>query len=312
MFELNFCPVCSWQFKGNLPRMIPYPTKRGEAIAHKPDQIFICDNCGIGIAIPLPSSEEMEKYYSVGDFWGIAQPQILAPKKHPIPYALALSRWRILEPFLKESQRRISILDIGAGHGFLGMTAAQSKTVKLWKYVCVEKDRFLRESMKKTWSLRFPHIELDVKDDISQVNGTFDCLILSHILEHLSNPLSDLKIMLTKLNPESLIFIDVPNQDYLFKKDVFPHFYFFSESSLRHLMNASGLHILSITGYGNDINQSSLNFRNAGKLKTRLGNLIIRMKWLLPKKLTISLFSEYFAMDKKNENGIWIRGVGQS
>jgi tRNA1(Val) A37 N6-methylase TrmN6 len=55
-----------------------------------------------------------------------------------------------MEPLFRGTGKEISILDIGAGHGFFGMVAARSNNLRLSKYICVEKDKVLGESLKKT------------------------------------------------------------------------------------------------------------------------------------------------------------------
>ena len=260
---------------------------------------------------PVWGIDELEKFYSEGDYWGDSKTEMLLPKKYPVPYGLAVSRWGLIEPLFGESGKQISILDIGAGHGFLGMVAAKSKKVHLSNYVCVEKDKTLGESLKKTWSVYFSKSNLQIKDQTDQVEGKYNCIILSHILEHLYEPKKMLQIVLKKLAKRGVLFIDVPNQDYLFKEDVFPHLLFFNISSLQYLLKDCGLKINSIKCYGNDMNCSPMNFRNASKFRNLLVDIMMRTKVIIPESIILAFFNKYFEMDKRNINGIWIRAIGQ-
>jgi len=307
--ELQLCPICSWGFKNGQYRTVSYPTE-AEKSENKPKWIAFCENCGVGIAVPVWSIDELENFYSSGDYWGNSRAEVLSAKKYPVPYALARSRWKLVEPLIRRVGDKTSVLDIGAGHGFLGMIAAKSKDLRLATYVCVEKDRTLGESLKKTWSVYFPNSNLQVKEHIDHVDGQFDCVILSHILEHLIDPQKMLHTVLKKLTKGGILFVDVPNQDYLFKKDVFPHFLFFNISSLRHLLQECGLTISLIDCYGNDMNRSPMNFRHSSRMRSAFVEIIMRTRWIIPERVILAIFSKYFEMNKANSNGTWIRAIG--
>ena len=115
------CPICSWAFEKGRFRTVPYPTKHDNTFEHKPERIVFCENCGAGIALPLVSNEELEKFYAQGDYWGDPGAKVLSPKEYPVPCALALSRWGLVESFLERRKKSVSILDVGAGHGFFGI-----------------------------------------------------------------------------------------------------------------------------------------------------------------------------------------------
>ncbi len=307
---MQLCPICSWNFRDNPYRTVSYPSV-GKKSENKPKCVAFCGKCGVGIAGPLWTDDDIGKFYSEGEYWTNPKIEVLSAKKYPVPYALAISRWELIEPLLARSENPISILDVGAGHGFFGMVAAKSRKVHLLRYVCLEKDRTLVKSLEKTWSIHLPKITLEVKDHIDQIEGKFDCVILSHVLEHLPDPKSLLHIVLTKLKKSGFIFVDVPHQDYLFKKDVFPHLFFFNISSLKYLLQDCGLTIYSIDCYGNDMKRTPLNYKNVSKLTSILPKIIVRIRMIVPENFMLGFFSRYFGMAKRNNNGIWIRAIGQ-
>jgi SAM-dependent methyltransferase len=308
--EFKSCPLCRGYFKGTQYRTVPYPSKIDVNLKNRPKAIVFCGHCGIGVAHPAWSDNELEQFYAAGDYWRHHKIERLSPKNYPVPHALAVSRWKLLEPFLG-IDRKISILDIGAGHGFLGMVAAESKSVNLSKYTCVEKDKVLTESLSKTWSVSCYGKELEIKESIGDVRDNFECIVLSHILEHVIDPRTFLCQVLEKLTPDGILFVDVPNQDHLFKKDVFPHFLFFNTFSLRFLFEECGLKVKLIDCYGNDMERSPLNYRNNSVAKRILVKIIMGGRNIIPIKMMLTFFTRYFEMDKQNANGIWIRAVGQ-
>ncbi len=308
--ELQLCPICSWNFRDNQYRTVSYPTG-GKKSENKPKFIAFCEKCGVGIADPLWTDDDIGKFYSEGEYWANPKIEMLLPKKYPVPYALAISRWELIEPLLEKHENPISILDVGAGHGFLGMVAAKNMGSHLSTYVCVEKDKTLRESLKKTWSVLFPKNNLRIIDHIDHADDKFDCIILSHLLEHLTDPKMLLRAVLQKMAKFGFLFIDVPNQDYLFKKDVFPHLLFFNNSSLQYLLESCGLTIKSIHCYGNDMDYSPMNFRNVSKVRSLLIEMIMRASVIIPENLILTFFNRYFETDKQNNNGIWIRALCQ-
>ena len=309
--EIQHCPVCSLNLADTAGKNIPYPREGSSKTGIEPEFIIFCENCGAGIATPVCSDEQLDKYYSDGSYWKKQKVEILSARKYPVQYALAESRWKLLEPLLSKTVKRVSILDIGAGHGFYGMMAAGSHEVHLKKYTCVEKDKALVESLKKTWSIYFKQYTLETVGSIDSVAGDYDVAVLSHLLEHQAEPRAFLLSVLAKVKRGGFIFIDVPNQDYLFKQDVFPHLIFFNMSNLQLLMQHCGLTTKFISCYGNDIKTSILNYRNAANWRRLLARLIMKTKPLLPERIVVKYFTELFDMEKQNRNGIWIRAIGQ-
>ena len=304
---LKNCPICSWKLEENRCRMLPYPSEETEG---RPHSIVFCENCGIGIAWPRWGDDEIERYYSCGDYWGKTASELLSPKRYPVPYALAVSRWRIIEPLFEKRRQGLSMLDIGAGHGFMGMVAAKSDKIHLANYTCIEQDRYLMESLNTTWAKHLLKSTITVTNHIDNTSGIFDCIVLSQILEHLSDPKDLLKRAFANLASDGFIYVDVPNQDYLFKKDVFPHLLFFSSASLKLLLQECGLKVSSIACYGNDMNASPLNCRRKIRPVQLLEQVISRFKAVLPEAMIRSFYSKYFEMDRQNESGIWIRALG--
>lgn len=63
----------------------------------------------------------------------------------------------------------------------------------------------------------FKNINLSCQDFFS-FNGSFDVIVLSHILEHIDEPISFLKRVSKKVNANGKIIISVPNSNKMFEK----------------------------------------------------------------------------------------------
>ena len=306
------CPICSWAFEESKCKAVPYPAESSTTIKNRFKAIIFCENCGVGIALPLVANEELEKFYAQGHYWGHSRVDVLSPKEYPVPYALALSRWGLIESLLEGTTRPVSILDIGAGHGFLGMAAAKSQKFYLKKYACVEQDKALVESVRKTWQVYFSDHAVEIESHVDLVDGEFDCIVFSHVLEHQTNPKKLLETALKRLAAGGFIFIDVPNQDYLFKSDVFPHMLFFSTSNLRFLLEGCGLTVNLLACYGHNMNRSPMNYKNRSRFHKLAIEIITRTKAAIPETILLSFFTWYFGMSAQNDNGTWIRAVAEN
>lgn len=308
------CPVCLQIFGSNSYKKKEYPANNANNdFCGKPHSIFFCDHCGVGIAFPKLTEDRLIALYSEGDFWRDEKPRALSPRRYPGHYVLAHARWDFVVPFIEKNMagKTVSILDIGAGHGFFGMAVAENQKVYLEKYCAIEKDPALRESLKKNWDRRFPKIKFEVKESLAGVEGEYDIIVFSNILEHLNNPIDAVKAGADKLIKGGFVFIDVPNHDYLFKKDVFPHTLFFNKQSLEILFRKSGLTVNYISGYGRNIVSSPVNYRNDGKALSRAARVLYKMRFIIPLKMLKVFFTYYFGSDKENADGTWLRALGQ-
>lgn len=308
---IHICPVCSCYLDNTL-KQIPYP-----CIAREDEQdmffsnIVFCDYCEVGIAFPEISKDRIEEFYESGSFWKQLRPQRFSLKSIPVPFALAKSRWNDIERLLVKSKNNtnVRILDVGAGYGCMGLVANKSKYTRLNLYSCVEPDSIMRQYLKSNLSQLADLQKLEIRNSIDEISGQYNVVVLSHVLEHLRDPLSMLKSALSLLAPGGILLLDVPNQDYLFKVDVFPHVLFFSFSSIKHMLDKEELiEIVSIEGRGSNMFQSPLN--KQVPIRVKLAGKLIKMFYrFLPGKFLIVVFAKYFGVDRVNSNGTWIRAL---
>jgi hypothetical protein len=107
------------------------------------------------------------------------------------------------------------------------------------------------------------------------------------------------------------VFVDAPNQDHLFKKDVFPHVLFFDLDCLKTLIEEFGLNIEAISGYGREMSRSPINDETANKIIKKMAGAIYRARFVLPSRFTSAFFSWYFGSNRENAQGTWLRAVAR-
>ena len=311
--QISFvCPICAWRPGGDSYETQPYHGNSNTGKAG-PQMICFCQNCGLGIAYPSLTAHELEDLYESGEYWQSSRPKVFKPNIYPGQYSLAKARFKFIEPFIDELKRKesISVLDIGAGHGFFGLVAAKNNSLKLKEYYAIEADHTFRESLVKTWQKYCPQIPVRAEVSLEKINRTFDLVVLSHILEHVTNPKDFLQAAVARTRPGGFIFADVPHQDYLFKEDVFPHLHFFNRESFKKLFESSGLSVKALSCFGRDMERSPMNYRNHNKPIVKLSQIFYKMRYVLPEYFIFGFYNWYFGAGQQNRNGTWIRALAQ-
>jgi len=307
---MDTCPVCSWPFSNGNFKLVAYPVKSREHDRDEtPDSIRFCGRCGLGVASPPFSGEKLDELYVQGKYWQ-KRGQETSLRIFPVPFGLAQTRWRLIEKSIAQSKRikKVRVLDIGAGHGYIGLVASASRNVSVGRYDAVEPDPVMRQYLQNLWKAWERKQRLSFVDSIEQTTGNYDIVVLSHILEHARDPLYLVKSAVARLSTKGLLFIDVPNQDYLFKEDVFPHNLFFSLPSLRFLLEKEPLEIISIGTWGRNMYKSPLHTNAPRSLKI-IGEIAGRSGAFLPGKFLVPFYAWYFGVNSMDTNGTWIRAL---
>lgn len=157
---------------------------------------------------------------------------------------------RYLKEYDQDDERRVerfkpllinkSVLDFGCGGGGFLLKV---------KNICkssagLEKDKYLRGMLTEAG--------IAVYGELEELKDKFDVITLFHVLEHLKDPRDILKKLSDLLNKSGTIIIEVPNSDdallELYKSKPFSeftywgcHLYLFNNSTLKKLINDSGL-----------------------------------------------------------------------
>jgi 2-polyprenyl-3-methyl-5-hydroxy-6-metoxy-1,4-benzoquinol methylase len=198
-----------------------------------------CTACGLIYTNPRPTSEAIRDYYP--DTYGVYAPeggQAVRLSIYHQRLARKLSR-------IKTSQRRV--LDIGCGDGaFLTEMKALG-----WQCKGLEMDE---KAAKRARDERGLDIVNSTIEGARFESGSFDLIVLSHVLEHVPHPRQALRWVREWLTDDGYLFVTLPNVDSWerrrFGKDWYPwdiprHFTHFSPSTLSKLMAEEGFKPLS-------------------------------------------------------------------
>jgi len=300
------CPICDSALSSDKCKTVPYPSNN--LSNDVPKRIIFCENCGLGVADPMPSDDALERFYCDSNYWSKTEP-VVSPRKQPIFPTLARSRWSLIQTHLNRLKKKpggLKILDVGAGFGYLGIVAANVAGVVLDEYGAVEPDPKVRSALEKAWPDQGNNSKLNTFPELGQVEKEYDIIALSHVLEHVKDPLRMISTVLSCISDDGLLFIDVPNRDDLYKPDVFPHLLFFSPENLKLLMEQVDLTIIDLDTWGNPREKSPLN-RCASVTMKITTKLIGRLTRFAPAGFSIFMLSELYQVNARHGRGTWIR-----
>ena len=197
-------------------------------------KMFDCDNCGSGYLDPRPSSETIglayTEYYTHGtqEVAPLARPQFAAAfrerlrrgysnHRYGTTFAPA-SRLGFLAGLVWPRMRRAidwqnyyftnrprRILDVGFGAGVFLEQAMNNG----WDAVGVDIDPIVVEQARR----RGLQVHLGDIENMIARGERFDAVAMSHVIEHVPDPVAVLTAAYKILNPGGIIYIDTPNLD---------------------------------------------------------------------------------------------------
>lgn len=112
----------------------------------------------------------------------------------------------ILKKCLQLNKTAKTILDIGCGAGFLLDEARRKGLIPTGLEPSMSLAKYAREELGLTI-----YDEYLTKETVKRLNGTFDIVILSHVIEHIPNPEKFLKLVSLLLSQNGILYIETPN-----------------------------------------------------------------------------------------------------
>jgi 2-polyprenyl-3-methyl-5-hydroxy-6-metoxy-1,4-benzoquinol methylase len=223
-----------------------------------------CTQCGLRRLDPLPSQQELKKLYEDDS---LKHEYI---RQGSTAYVAGSER---AEPFIQDRLKAIAaachctgrILDVGAAQGSFLYEAKQLG----WEPLGLE---LSPEGIQ--WAKDHYDVELRSQTLIEAVlpPASFDAVHLSHVLEHLPDPVETLAELRRILKPGGVIAIEVPNEFddlfQLFRTRMLrrqpapyavpsPHVYFYTPETLRRLLVQNGFDVFHIETPRRDISFTS-------------------------------------------------------
>jgi len=230
----NACGICS----STAAREIETIDRHGG-----PLRVVVCGGCGVVRNDPVPTAEDLRRFYSTeyrASYKGTREPRM----RHAARYFQAAARhirhhWALYEPVE-------SVLDIGSGSGeFLFLMRELGKSA-MGLEPCVGYSEFCRTRL----GLNIATGEIDSFEP----SRSFDHIRLSHVVEHLRDPVDKLRRIAGWLREDGSLYIEVPDfGTYCATKSPrgifhYGHIYNFDGHSFEQLVSASGLRIVERVG----------------------------------------------------------------
>lgn len=191
-----------------------------------------CDNCGFKFLNPIPVERDLMKYYS-----NLSSSKIELLDKSPVEYEQSLQRIKLIEIYVKKGK----ILDVGSGCSNFVVIAKE----RGWNVSAVE----IREESKRL----LKKFLIKSVEEKKIENNYFNCITLSQVLEHVSDPSKKLKLYYKKLIKGGIVVIEVPNIESLGFKLLKNKWYFimnpqhisyFSKKTLTKMLEKAGFEII--------------------------------------------------------------------
>ncbi len=185
--------------------------------------ISLCNNCGLIFQTPIPTEEELSNYYSQN--YRVDYKKVYTPKAKHI-YRAAQTALQRIEFLHQAGIRHGSLCDIGAGGGEFTYLAGKYG----FNSQGIEPNIGYSEYAKKEYQC-----EVNT-GEINDINGKFDVVTIFHVLEHLPSPQKAFEKLYQLLQPEGVLFVEVP---WIETNDASPnniyfkaHVFYFASSSL--------------------------------------------------------------------------------
>jgi len=218
----TICPICHQTLSQEL----------------RPD-FLLCPDCRVAVRISGTLAKEPDRLNVYSSDW------VEGHSNNPIAHDIAKHTAQVVSMVLPEGA---SILDIGCGSGLLVDRLARigyQATGLDWSEVAVE---FAKSHYQGEYLLANVEQGLDV-------GRKFDCVVASHILEHLENPHEFSQSVKGLLEPDGYLVVATPNLDWYDPKSIYrsvstifdpEHVVGYSPAGLRKLLEANGYKVEKI------------------------------------------------------------------
>lgn len=232
---MPFCPIC----KNNDIIHIRKFNHINLIFANR--SLASCGECGMVFASPMPSPGLLSNYNA--SYFATAhggQPV----DKSSIAFASGIARLRLafIRSFLNRNQINVdSVFELGPGPGFFA---------RLWLEDAPNAGYFALETDISCHKL-LNDLKVDLVDGYSVIPS--DLVVLSHVLEHVSDPVAFLKLATRGLRTGGALFIEVPCRDWEHKALDEPHVLFFDKEPMRRLLEGLGFIDIEIGYFGQKI-----------------------------------------------------------
>lgn len=169
----------------------------------KPLRTVICRDCGIVTNDPIPSDEELAAFYRQDyrtEYKGAAEPRMRQVWRN------FRGTEQHIRDFRDHYQGRKRCLDLGSGSGEFMYLAGRMGIDCLGIEPNEGYSAYCREKLGL-------NVRTQTLEETEFEDGSFDLIRLSHVMEHMRDPVRSLKVLKRWLSEDGILYIEVPNID---------------------------------------------------------------------------------------------------
>jgi ubiquinone/menaquinone biosynthesis C-methylase UbiE len=232
------CPVC----KSNETEILRDFHNTSEVYSEM--KLIHCLYCDMAFAAPMPSEKAIEEYNST--YFNSAHGDAsVSTAANAFFSGLARLRVRHVENYLKcKSIDAKHVLEIGPGKGYFAKNWAENNSTT--EYTVIETDSTCYTDLNKLG------VQIINTSDIEKLKEV-DLVIISHVLEHVTDPYEFLTKVTSRLRKGGVLFVDIPCNDWMHKPNDEPHLLFFKKKPLLHLLQEMGFEAIQASYHGQKI-----------------------------------------------------------
>lgn len=238
------CPICDSLEKSEISLLSNNMKVLGDTFPSSATTLVSCSQCGAVYIDTEANQSHFSNYYNSGYSKTISYVETFG-KDVANKYFT-----NIYNSFKEYINKNSKILDMGAGRGEFSQFL---QTLGYDNIIAVEPSKDNYEHMVKN------HLNSFFADSFSinqKTNMKFDLIVLSHTLEHILDFKDALLNLKKLLNPNGIIYIEVPNSQKYDKVD-FPSYFFFTfehiihftKSDFENLAKSYGFKLLQTNDY---------------------------------------------------------------
>lgn len=218
----------------------------------QPLPVTCCAGCGLTYVDPIPTREELAKFYA--ERYRLEYKQASHPRPKHVFRAgrVALGRLRVAALLAAPPAR---VLDCGAGGGEFSYLL----TSRGYRFTGIEPNDGYREYARAEYGV---DVRPGTLDDNEFAAGEFDLITMFHVLEHVPDPAAALARLTGWLRPGGHLYLEVPNAltDVSSPSNLYhrAHLYYFAAAPLAALAQRAGLAPVLLDGGPQNANLTAI------------------------------------------------------
>jgi 2-polyprenyl-3-methyl-5-hydroxy-6-metoxy-1,4-benzoquinol methylase len=231
------CPVCEADVFSHFLNVTDYFLTKEEFTIKQ------CDTCGFRFIDPRPDKNDIGRYYQSDEYIShdAKKPDFISRIYKLARVFSVKNKYNIVRKYAPTGK----ILDIGCGTGeFLNYCSTRG-----YEVVGIEPNEKASAFAQKVNGVPACYPNLS---DLASAKGSFDCITMWHVLEHVHDLNETLELVKSLLDPAGIFIIAVPNCNswdageygkFWAAYDVPRHLYHFVGTTLEHLVSNHGFEI---------------------------------------------------------------------